>query len=281
MMFWLQLKNELIKLFARKRTYIGFGAFVAFQIALVLALEIFNAERGVRQILEMNGFALEDYYQGLTVAFFVVGFTFFILGSIYLALVGGDIVAKEVEDGTMRMALSRPVSRLQLLFIKWLGCFVFTCALVLFVGTTALVTGYLYRGGLGRLFVFLPQDQIFSMFDSQESLWRYARAVMFLMVTVQVITSTSLMFSCFNMKPAAATIVTLSVFFVDFVLRSMPFLVNYQKYFISYHVACWARTMFESPPWASIEISLIVLTAWNITAFVVGAMRFCTRDFKS
>ncbi len=31
----------------------------------------------------------------------------FLLGSIYFALVAGDIVAKETEDGNMRMVLSR------------------------------------------------------------------------------------------------------------------------------------------------------------------------------
>ena len=280
-MFWAQLKNELVKLFARKRTYIGFGAFVAFQVALVAALEIFNAENGVRRLLKDNGFALEDYYGGLTVGFFIVGFTFFILGSIYLALVSGDIVAKEVEDGTMRMILSRPVSRLRLLFIKWLGCFIFTCALVLFVGVTSLLTGLLYRHGFGKLFVFLPEEQIFSMFDASEGMWRYWRAILFLMVTVQTISSLGLMFSCFNIKPAAATIVTLSVFFVDFVLRLFPFLANYQKYFVTFHVACWARTLVETPPWPSIEFSLIFLTALNLTFWIVGAMRFCSRDFKS
>jgi ABC-type transport system involved in multi-copper enzyme maturation permease subunit len=39
--------------------------------------------------------------------------------------------------------------------------------------------------------------------------------------------------------------------------------------------------MFESPPWTMIGISLIVLAAWNATAFLIGVMRFCTRDFKS
>ena len=35
----------------------------------------------------------------------------FLLGGLFLALVSGDVVSKEVEDGTMRMMLCLPASR--------------------------------------------------------------------------------------------------------------------------------------------------------------------------
>jgi ABC-2 type transport system permease protein len=89
------------------------------------------------------------------------------------------------------------------------------------------------------------------------------------------------MFSCFKVKPAAATILTLSVMFVDFVLRSIPYFASFQKYFISYHTACWVRTYFDVVPWWSIIESLLYLTALGATFWIIGAMAFCARDFKS
>ena len=44
-MFGTQLKNELLKLFARKRTYIGFGAFVVVQCLLVATLLVSRSRR--------------------------------------------------------------------------------------------------------------------------------------------------------------------------------------------------------------------------------------------
>ena len=89
------------------------------------------------------------------------------------------------------------------------------------------------------------------------------------------------MFSCFKIKPAAATIVTLTVMFSDMVLRNIPYFSGFQKYFITYHTACWVRTYLEIVPWWSIAESLLYLGALGTTFWIVGAMAFCSRDFKS
>jgi ABC-2 type transport system permease protein len=280
-MFRLQLRNELLKLFARKRTYVGFGVFAVLQLALLTLWHLPPSQRAFRHLLESNGYAFEEYFSGLTLAFLTVAFTFMILGAIYLGLVGGDIVAKEVEDGTMRMILSRPVSRLQLLFVKWLVCALFTFVMVTWIGSTSLLAGALYRGGLGKLFVMAPLEHVFAFYGTGEGLWRYARAILFLAFGLQAISTLAFMFSCFNMKPATATILTLSVFFVDMVLRNIEYFHDYRGFFITYHIAAWVRTFQERVPWSVIGISLIYLAAWNITFWVVGAVRFCSRDFKS
>src|SRR5438067_1991897 len=61
-----------------------------------------------------------------------------LLMPLYAALVGGDLVAKEAEDGTLRMILSRPISRFRLLFVKWLAGVVFSIVLVTVLGAMAL-----------------------------------------------------------------------------------------------------------------------------------------------
>ena len=67
----------------------------------------------IANLLGDNGLAFADYYQGLTLSIVIIAFSFTFLGGLYVALVSGDIVAKEVEDGTMRLVLARPVSRLR------------------------------------------------------------------------------------------------------------------------------------------------------------------------
>ncbi len=280
-MFWNQLKNELLKMFARKRTYIGFGAFVAVEFIILALLQLPKAKKAFVELLTKNGYGFEEYYSGITMAMLMILFTIFLLGGLYLSLVSGDVVAKEVEEGTMRMVLARPISRLRLLVIKWLACVVYTFALILFIGVTSLLAGVIYRGGLGKLFIFAPQEGIFGLFDTGEALWRFGRGMFFLALVTQVVSTMGFMFSCFNMKPAAATILTLSVMFVDFVVRNMPYFQDIQKYFITYHTAGWVRTFHDIVPWWSIGESLVYLAALNLTFFIIGAMRFCTRDFKS
>lgn len=172
-----QFGHELYKLFARKRTYIGFGAFVLLQSAILALLQHPRAQGEVAELLEMNGLAFEEHYQGLTLAIVIIAFSFTFLGGLYVALVAGDIVAKEAEDGTLRMILARPVSRTRLLLIKLLACALYTVVLVLFLGATALLFASAYRGGLGRLFIFIEQEDLFAFYDTAEGLWRYTRSV--------------------------------------------------------------------------------------------------------
>ena len=58
-------------------------------------------------------------------------FAFFLLMPLYTGLIGGDLMAKEAEDGTLRMILSRPISRFRLLLVKWLAGLCFSAVLVM------------------------------------------------------------------------------------------------------------------------------------------------------
>ena len=72
-------------------------------------------------MLAGNGYLAQEYVSALTVAVIMLIPQILLLMPLYAALVGGDLVAKEVEDGTLRMILSRPISRFRLLFVKWVA----------------------------------------------------------------------------------------------------------------------------------------------------------------
>ena len=275
------LKNELWKLFARKRSHIGFGAFLAVEGLILLLMQLPKPKKAVSDLLGANGYAVGEYYSGLTLGLLMLMFTIFLIGGLYLALVSGDVVAKEVEEGTLRMTLARPVSRFRIVLVKWIACAIYSAVLMVFIAATSLLAGVLYRGGLGNLFVFSPIEQIFGVFDTGEGLWRFARAIVFLALSLQAVSTLGFMFSCFNMKPAAATILTLTVFFVDFVLRTIPYFHGIERFFLTWHTACWIRTFHDLVPWWDIAESLAYLTAFNLSLFLIGTAAFCTRDLKS
>src|SRR5438093_667969 len=121
-LFLFQLGNELKKLFARKRTYIGFGAFLLIECAILFLLNLPKPRASFRHLIEQNGYAFEQYFSGLTLAMMMLMWTTLLLGALYLALVAGDVVSKEVEEGTMRMMLCRPVSRRRIGALKYIAC---------------------------------------------------------------------------------------------------------------------------------------------------------------
>jgi len=107
-LFLRQWQGELLKLFARRRTYIGFGAFLLLEIVLLIVFRLQGVEKIFERMISRQGQAFEHYYSALTLAQIILGFSVLILGAIYLALVAGDIVAKEGEDGTTACCLCDP-----------------------------------------------------------------------------------------------------------------------------------------------------------------------------
>jgi len=279
-MFYLQLRNELWKLFGKKRTYIGFLMFLVAQNVIILVFRFTNGPRvSMMRTLEGNGYLAENFISTLTVATFILFPIAYMLLPLYVSLVGGDLVAKEAEDGTLRMILSRPVSRLRLLMLKWLAGAIFSFLLVMALGLFGLLFGSLWFPWRG-LFVLIP-GEMFSLFDASAG-WRHYLAA-HLVMTIQAVTVMGLgfMFSCFNVKPAAATILALSFVFVNFIMQNIPYFHELQHWFLTYHLNIW-QWMFAQPvPWWRIGESLSILAGFNLTFLVVGATAFQVRDIKS
>lgn len=278
-MFGLHLRNELWKLFGKKRTYIGFGAFLLAQNAMLLAFKFTRWQSEMERMLEGNGYLALEYVSALTVALIMLIPQIALLMPLYTALVGGDLVAKEVEDGTLRMILSRPISRFRLLLVKWLAGGIFSAALVVMLGVTALGFARLWFPWQG-MFVFIP-GQIFNVLSPADGLRFYAFSHLFMTLNACTVLGIALMFSSFNIKPAAATILALSLLFANLVMEGIPFFERYHQYLLTFHFHAW-RLVFSQPmPWAQIAQSVCVLLAVNLTTFLIAAAAFQARDIKS
>ncbi len=217
-----QLKNELWKLFGKKRTDIGFGAFLLAQTAMLLAFKYTRWQSDVERLLNGNGYLAAEFVSILTVSVVMLIPQIMLLMPLYATLVGGDLVAKEAEDGTLWMILSRPISRLRLLFVKWSAGIIFAVVLVLMPGGTAMGFASLLFPWKG-MFMFAP-GQAFCVLTAHEGLVRFIFSLLFMAVNASVMVSVAFMFSWFNMKPAAATIRALSFLFVSMVMENIPFL---------------------------------------------------------
>ncbi|MEI7729873.1 MAG: ABC transporter permease subunit [Verrucomicrobiota bacterium] len=279
-MFFAQLKNELRKLFGKKRTYIGFGMFFLAQNAVSISFKLTTASQKVAKFLDDNGYFGQSFITTLTIAVIMMLLIAIFLLPLYAALVGGDLVAKEVEDGTMRMILSRPISRFRLLLVKWLAGIIFCVTLVLVLAVFGLLSARVWFPW-GGMFVMAPEHNIFSLFDANAGLGRYCLAHVFLVAEAGSILTLAFMFSCFNIKPAAATILAMSIMLISFILQQIPYFRDYQNWMFTYHLNIWILIFDQHIPWWRIGQSLSLLTAFNLTFFIIGASVFHVRDVKS
>ena len=278
-MFYHHLRNELWKLFGKKRTYIGFGAFLIGQNAMLVAFRYSHWQERMRTLLEGNGYLAQEYVSALTVAVIMLIPQILLLMPLYVSLVGGDLVAKEVEDGTLRMILSRPISRFRLLLAKWVAGGIFSALLVLVLGGTALGFARMWFPWKG-MFVFIP-GEVFNALSPDEGVKLYMWSHVFMMLNATVILGIAFMFSCFNMKPAAATILSLTLLMVNLVMEGIPFFEQYREYLLTYHFRSWHNVYMDPIPWSQLTQSVFVLLAVNLTTFLIGAAAFQARDIKS
>lgn len=278
-MFRHHLANELWKLFGKKRTYIGFAAFLLAQNAMLLAFKFTRWQSDVQRLLAGNGYLAEEYISALTVAVIMLIPQTILLMPLYAALVGGDLVAKEAEDGTLRMMLCRPISRFRLLFTKWVAGLIFSASLVLVLGSTALLSARIWFPWKS-MFIFAP-GMLFNAMDPGEGLWLYIASHLLMTVNATVILGLAFMFSCFNIKPAAATILALSYLFVNLVMEGIPFFDRYEEWFLPHHFRVWLLVYADPTPWDRIAGSLCILAAFCVTTFLIGVAAFHSRDIKS
>jgi ABC-2 type transport system permease protein len=283
MNFLRQLYWELFRMFARKRTYIGFGIFVALEVLIVFMTSLDGPRKGMEKYIERAAGGIEEYFSALTLAVMVVPITVLLLSSLFLALVAGDIVAKETEDGNLRLLLARPVSRLRILLLKFLACQIYATTLFLFIGTTVLLMGLYMRGWGGKMVVvpFFEQIDTLAIFDWDEGLGRYFLGLLFLSVSFLPVTGFAFFLSCWKIKPVAATIVTAAVLMADFILRRFPFFEDYQHWFVTPRMDKWVFAWNQDIPWPKVVESWTSLVGISVTCFVLGWVAFQRRDVKS
>src|SRR5471032_2708715 len=94
LLFLKQLSWEFRKLVARRRTHLGFGLVVFFELAVSMLLRMTPVRAKIAHDIWKMHAHWEDVFSGLTTAAHLMGEAMTVFGSLSLALVAGDIVAK-------------------------------------------------------------------------------------------------------------------------------------------------------------------------------------------
>ena len=243
---WQLIRIELFKIFRKPRTYISFGAIAAIVFLVQLALYVDGAAylqfamQSIEETFEVEGKVLNGY-----LICFLILQTLLVHVPLLIALVAGDSIAGEANMGTLRLLITRPVSRTKLLLSKFGAASIYTVLLLLFMALLSLL-GSILIFGVSDL-IIMKSDMIVIL-DKDDVLWRYVGAFGFAVLAMLTVASLSFLLSVFADNSIGPIIATMSVIIVLTILTTMdiPFFNALKPYLFTNHMLNW-KGFFEDP----------------------------------
>jgi ABC-2 type transport system permease protein len=241
---WKLLKLELFKIFKRPRTYIAFGAIAAIVLLIQIALK-FEGKSYIDLLLSnLNGsFEFSDEFKlkllnGYLICFIILN-TLLIQMPLLVALIAGDSIAGEANMGTLRLSLTKPISRTQYMLVKFWASVIYTIVLLIWMAALAL---------FGSMLIFGTNDMIVLRSEGIEQiqrfdvLWRYFAAFGYAAVALTTVAALSFLLSVFADNSIGPIIATMSIVIVFTILSEMNIPVydkTVKPYLFTSHMVAW------------------------------------------
>jgi ABC-2 type transport system permease protein len=236
------LKIEIFKIFKRPRTFIAFAVIALIIILIQIALK-FGGEEYVSLMMSGMGDSFEEIPTKIILNGYLVCFVILNLLLIHVpilvALVSGDAIAGEANMGTLRLLVSKPVSRIQLLIVKFTASVFYTMILLIWVAILALFLSILL---FGVNWLGVPRELQFNVMESDDVLWRYALAFCFAAIGLICVSALAFMLSTFSDNSIGPIVITVCVIIVFTILTQMqiPFYDETIKpYLFTTHMLGW------------------------------------------
>jgi ABC-2 type transport system permease protein len=259
---------ELRKLRAQKRTYIGLAAAVAIPLIFILALAVDNSGGGPEE-LPFSAFVRET---GFAIPLVCLAFGAFWLLPLLTALVAGDIVANEDQNGTLKTILTRSVERWHVFAGKVLAALTYTVALLAIYVSVGLVVGGLVWG-------FDPLTTLSgTRIDAGRALVLTGAGTLAYMLPLSAIAAIGVLLSTVTRNSAAAVVGTLMVSIFMQIIAAISALDALDPYLLSTQFNAWQGILREPVDWDPILRSAWVCGLYALPALGWALTAFLRRD---
>ncbi len=235
------LQIEIYKIFKRPRTFIAF-AVISFIILLIQVAMKFGGEEYIGLMMSGVNESFEaptnQVLNGYLVCYIILNLLL-IHVPILVALIAGDMISGEANMGTLRLLVSKPVSRTRLLLIKFAAASLYTFLLLIWVALLSLLLSIILFG-TNDLFVAREIDS--NIIAGTDVLWRYFAAFGFAAIGLITVTSLAFMLSTFADNSIGPIVATVCVIIVFTILTQMqiPFYDETIKpYLFTTHMLGW------------------------------------------
>lgn len=289
------LKIELIKIFRRPRTYIAFAVITLIILLIQIALK-FGGKEYVTLMLSGMGdnfeeVPTENILNGYLVCFIILNLLL-IHVPILVALVAGDAIAGEANMGTLRILLSKPLSRTQIMLMKFAASTVYTLLLLIWVAVLAL---FLSMWLFGTNWLVVPRELELNVIESSDILWRYAAAFVFAAIGLICVGALAFLLSVFAdnaIGPIVATVCIIILFTILTQLQIPFYDETVKPYLFTTHMLGWKGFFYVKSQegvtlrgslenLSSIVQSALILIGYTVFFLMIAIGYFRKKDIAS
>ncbi len=293
------LQIELFKISKRPRTYIAFAAIAAIVFIFQFAFKADGQNymnlmlQSVKDTFEFERIrAINGYFMC-----YIILNTLLIQVPILVALIAADSISGEANMGTLRLLISKPISRTQLILVKFAAATIFTILLLLWMAITSLVFSLLIFGSDDMLIFRSKGDESqILLITKDDVVWRYLAAFAYATVALTVIAALSLFLSIFAENSIGPIITTVCIVIVCTVVSNInvpiidknvkPFL--FTSYLVGWKGFFYIDTTDEGIPikgsienWPAIRNSLFILLLHIVVLVGASVIVFKKKDILS
>ncbi len=287
------LQIELYKISRRSRTYIAFVAITAIVLIFQFAFKADGTSYMKLMLQSVEDTFVIDKAKAINGYFmcYIILNTLLIQVPILVALIAGDTISGEANMGTLRLMLTKPVSRTQIIMVKFAAATIYTLMLLVWMAVMALFLS-LFIFGADDMLIFRvkgDESQILQI-TKDDIMWRYFAAFGYAAVALTVIAALALLLSIFAENSIGPIIATVCIVIVCTVISNInvpiidrnvkPWL--FTSYLVGWKGFFYIGTTAEGEPirgslenWAAIRNSLFILLGHIV--LLVGAAVFIFR----
>jgi ABC-2 type transport system permease protein len=236
---WKLLQIELFKIFKRPRTYISFGAITALVVIIQLGLYL-DGLAYVDFLLKdlTNSFDIEGNILNAYLVCFIILQLLLVHVPLLISLIAGDLISGEANMGTLRLLLTKPISRTEVVMAKFLAASIYTILLLIWMAFLALFVSILIFGTGDML--NLKSDYIVQL-KSTDIFWRYVAAFGFAAIAMLTVAALGFLLSIFSENSIGPIVATMSIIIVFTIISTLdiPVFNNFKPFLFTTHMIGW------------------------------------------
>ena len=242
---WTLLQIELYKIFRRPRTYIAFAAITALICLIQLGLKV----DGVAYVDFLMG-SLKDTFQfdgkvlnGYFVCYIILQLLL-IHVPLLISLIAADMISGEANMGTLRLLLTKPVSKTAFMLAKFFASAIYTFILLLWIAFLGLgVSIWLF----GTDDLIIQKTSYIVQIAENDVFWRYGYAFCFAFLAMLTVNALGFFLSNFAENSIGPIVATMSIIIVFTILSTMtiPLFQKIQPYLFTTHMVTWKEFFDE------------------------------------